>query len=220
MWKLWSIVCASIRFLLRLKCFSVGITGLSFVRGKSWEGCDRAFYCAACKLAEGIAPIMVCHVIDIEYPSLWSIYSALYLSVKKKSLQRRRKSEKYGFLSGNSAMLGKKFPTHPMGNKHESTPDPLLSSFIYHMPFLEPKCIPQDECFREDASSATSDVKRYTPFCSDLWGGLSKNKTYSAVSSIRKHNIRNLRYNMNVINAGKICQCCKFFKFPFLSLIY
>lgn len=86
MWKLWSIVCVSIRFLLRLKCFSVGITGLSFVCGKSWEGCDRAFYCAACKLAEGIATILVCHVIDIEDPSLWSIYSALYLSVKKKSL--------------------------------------------------------------------------------------------------------------------------------------
>lgn len=86
MWKLWSIVCVSIRFLLRLKCFSVGITGLSYVCGKSWEGCDRAFYCAACKLAEGIAPIMVCHVIDIEYPSPWIIYSALYLSVKKKNL--------------------------------------------------------------------------------------------------------------------------------------
>lgn len=90
-------------------------------------------------------------------------------------------------------MLGKKIPTHPMGNKHESTPDPLLSSFIYHMPFSDSKCIPQDECFREDASSATSDVKRYIPFCSDLWGGLSKNRTYSAVSYIRKHNIRNFK---------------------------
>ncbi|KAF3962736.1 hypothetical protein CMV_012794 [Castanea mollissima] len=79
------------------------------------------------------------------------------------SLKRRRKSEKYGFLSGNSTMLGKKFPTHPMGNKHESTPDPLLSSFIYNMPFSVPKCIPQDECFREDASSATSDVKSIEP---------------------------------------------------------
>lgn len=97
-------------------------------------------------------------------------------------MQRRRKSEKYGFLSGNSTMHGKKFPTHPMGNKHESTPDPLLSSFIYNMSFLAPKCIPQDECFREDASSATSDVKRYIPFCSDLWGGLSKNKTITVWS--------------------------------------
>ncbi|XP_075660345.1 protein DEHYDRATION-INDUCED 19 homolog 5-like isoform X1 [Castanea sativa] len=79
------------------------------------------------------------------------------------SLKRRRKSEKYGFLSGNSTMLGKKFPTHPIGNKHESTPDPLLSSFIYNMPFSAPKCIPQDECFREDASSATSDVKSIEP---------------------------------------------------------
>lgn len=79
------------------------------------------------------------------------------------SLKRRRKSEKYGFLSGNLAMLGKKIPTHPMGNKHESTPDPLLSSFISHMPFSDPKCIPQDECFREDASSATSDVKSIVP---------------------------------------------------------
>lgn len=67
-------------------------------------------------------------------------------------------------------MLSKKLPTHPMGNKHDSTPDPLLSSFIYNMPFLDPKSIPQDECFRDDASTA-SDVKRYTPFCSDLWGG-------------------------------------------------
>lgn len=77
-------------------------------------------------------------------------------------LKRRRKSDKSGFYSANSAMLSKKLPTHPMGNKHDSTPDPLLSSFIYNMPFLDPKSIPQDECFRDDASTA-SDVKSIEP---------------------------------------------------------
>ena len=59
MWRLWNIACVLFRFLLRLKCFSVGISGLSFVCGKSWEGCDWAFYFAACKPSKGIAPILV-----------------------------------------------------------------------------------------------------------------------------------------------------------------
>jgi len=74
------------------------------------------------------------------------------------SLKRRKRSEKSGFLTGNSAMLGKKFPTNPVGNKLESAPDPLLSLFINNMNFLDPKFIQQDECFSDDASDA-SDVK-------------------------------------------------------------
>lgn len=107
------------------------------------------------------------------------------------SLQRRKKSEKSGFLTGNSAMLGKKFPTNAVGNKPESAPDPLLSLFINNnMHFLDPKCIQQDECFRDDASD-TSDVKRYTPFWSKLW-------YVGLISSIRNCNVKTiyiLRHN-------------------------
>ncbi|XP_062168871.1 protein DEHYDRATION-INDUCED 19 homolog 5-like isoform X2 [Alnus glutinosa] len=77
------------------------------------------------------------------------------------SLKRRKKSGKSG-LTGNSAMLGKRFPANAVGNKHESAPDPLLSLFINNMQFLDPKCIQQDESFRDDASD-TSAVKSMEP---------------------------------------------------------
>ncbi|KAI9108760.1 hypothetical protein K1719_020065 [Acacia pycnantha] len=46
------------------------------------------------------------------------------------SLKRRWKTEKSSIWSGNSAMLQKKLAANTRGNKHESTPDPLLSPFI------------------------------------------------------------------------------------------
>lgn len=146
---------------LIFKCFGVAISGLSFVCGKSWERCDWAFYSAACKLAKGIVhQSWIFHVIDMVH-NLFKAYIKLCICQKIKnvsSLQRRKKSGKSG-LTGNSAMLGKRFPTNAVGNKHESAPDPLLSLFINNMHFLDPKCIQQDECFRDDASD-TSDVKR------------------------------------------------------------
>lgn len=78
------------------------------------------------------------------------------------SLKRRKKSEKSGFLIGNSAMLGRKIPTNATGNRHESAPDPLLSLFINCTPFPDSKGIQQDECFRDDASD-TADVKSIMP---------------------------------------------------------
>lgn len=83
------------------------------------------------------------------------------------SLQRRKKSEKSGFLIGNSAMLGRKIPTNATGNRHESAPDPLLSLFINCTPFPDSKGIQQDECFRDDASD-TADVKRYAALWLEL----------------------------------------------------
>ncbi|KAK4264403.1 hypothetical protein QN277_025583 [Acacia crassicarpa] len=46
------------------------------------------------------------------------------------SLKRRWKTERSSIWSGNSAMLQKKLAANTRGNKHESTPDPLLSPFI------------------------------------------------------------------------------------------
>lgn len=74
------------------------------------------------------------------------------------SLQQRQKSEKSGFLNGNSAMLRKKLRTNAVVNKQEFAPDPLLSQFINGINFLGPKGMQQDECFGVDAS----DVKRYS----------------------------------------------------------
>ncbi|KAK6920633.1 Protein dehydration-induced 19, C-terminal [Dillenia turbinata] len=79
------------------------------------------------------------------------------------SLKRRQKSQKSGFWSSSSSIFGKGLweissLTNVGGNAHESAPDPLLSPFLYTMPFTEQKGSQQGENSGTDVS-ATSETK-------------------------------------------------------------
>ncbi|KAJ7956162.1 Protein DEHYDRATION-INDUCED 19 like [Quillaja saponaria] len=86
------------------------------------------------------------------------------------SLKRRRRSEKSSFWTGSSAIHGKKLPTNPRGNKHESTTDPLLSPFICNVPLSNPNSIQLDET-SSDSASNISDAKSIETCVDVLDGG-------------------------------------------------
>lgn len=67
------------------------------------------------------------------------------------SLKHRRKSQKSGFWTSGSAMLGKELRRRGREDTYESAPDPLLSPFICSLYFVEPKGVQQDECSVTDA---------------------------------------------------------------------
>ncbi|KAA8542213.1 hypothetical protein F0562_023625 [Nyssa sinensis] len=82
------------------------------------------------------------------------------------SVKQRRKSQKSGFWTNNSAMLGKDLrelsSLHSMNGRgnasvHESAPDPLLSPFLSNIHLSDPRGNQQDES-SSDAASTTSDV--------------------------------------------------------------
>ncbi|KAF7136614.1 hypothetical protein RHSIM_Rhsim08G0178100 [Rhododendron simsii] len=84
------------------------------------------------------------------------------------SVKRRKKTQKPGFWSNSSTMLGKDFrelssflgssSISGRENVHDSAPDPLLSTFICNVPFSDPKCNQEDGCASTAAASTTSDV--------------------------------------------------------------
>ncbi|PON96746.1 Dehydration-induced protein [Trema orientale] len=74
------------------------------------------------------------------------------------SLKHRRKTQKSGFWTSSTAMLGKEQPKRGRGDSYESAPDPLLSPFICSLSFSEPKGVQQDESSSTDAP-VTTDAK-------------------------------------------------------------
>ncbi|KAL7222769.1 hypothetical protein ACSBR1_024464 [Camellia fascicularis] len=89
------------------------------------------------------------------------------------SVKRRRKSQKSGFWSNSSSMLGKDLrelssflgssSMSGRGNVHDSAPDPLLSPFLCNVTLSDPKGNPDDDC-SSSAGSTTSVVTRYLHF--------------------------------------------------------
>ena len=140
-------------------CFKIAISGLSSMCGKSRERCNWTFYGATCKFLEGINADFCFCIMD-------SIYNLngenLYVKGNFCTLQHRRKTQKSGFWSGSTAMLGKELPRRGREDLYDSAPDPLLSPFICSISFAEPKGTKQDECSSTDAPK-TTEAKRYSP---------------------------------------------------------
>lgn len=92
------------------------------------------------------------------------------------SVKRRRKSQKSGFWSNSSSMLGKDLrelssflgssSMSGRGNVHDSAPDPLLSPFLCNVTLSDPKGSPDDDC-SSSAGSTTSVVTSTTSAMSD-----------------------------------------------------
>ncbi|GMN46023.1 hypothetical protein TIFTF001_015188 [Ficus carica] len=78
------------------------------------------------------------------------------------SLKHRRKSQKSGFWTSGSAMLGKELLKRGREDAYESAPDPLLSPFICSLSIVEPKGVQQDECSITDVP-VTCDAKSSEP---------------------------------------------------------
>ncbi|KAL6997084.1 hypothetical protein U1Q18_007206, partial [Sarracenia purpurea var. burkii] len=83
------------------------------------------------------------------------------------SVKRRKRTQKSGFWSNSSAMLGKDLrelssflganSMSGRGGVHDSAPDPLLSPFIWNIPLPDNKSNQEDEC-SSNAASTTSNV--------------------------------------------------------------
>lgn len=92
------------------------------------------------------------------------------------SVKRRRKSQKSGFWSNSSSMLGKDLrelssflgssSMSGRGNVHDSAPDPLLSPFLCNVTLSDPKGNPDDDC-SSSAGSTISVVTSTTSAMSD-----------------------------------------------------
>lgn len=85
------------------------------------------------------------------------------------ALQRRRRSQKLGHLTGSSAMLGRELisflgsSTNAGGSLRGTIPDPVLSPFFCSASFTGPNGFqPEDYC--SDKVSGFFEVKRYIPF--------------------------------------------------------
>lgn len=88
---------------------------------------------------------------------------SFYLKWNFYTLQHRRKSQKSGFWTSGSAMLGKELLKRGREDAYESAPDPLLSPFICSLSIVEPKGVQQDECSVTDVP-VSCDAKRYISF--------------------------------------------------------
>ncbi|KAF3437534.1 hypothetical protein FNV43_RR20288 [Rhamnella rubrinervis] len=74
------------------------------------------------------------------------------------SLKQRRKSQKSGFWSGSSAVLGKELSRNGRANTYDTAADPLLSQFISSIAYADPLTLQQEELSSNNVTVA-SDVK-------------------------------------------------------------
>lgn len=129
---------------------------------KSRERPNWTFYCAAFSFSEGV----INKTLIFEFVKKFQLCLTMICY-----LQRRKKTQKPGFWSYSSTMLGKDFrelssflgssSMSGRENVHDSAPDPLLSTFICNVPFSDPKCNQEDGRSSTIAASTTSDVPRY-----------------------------------------------------------
>ncbi|KAF3438693.1 hypothetical protein FNV43_RR21457 [Rhamnella rubrinervis] len=82
-------------------------------------------------------------------------------------LFQRRKSQKFGFWSGSSAVLGNELSRNGRANTYDTAVDPLLSQFISNIAYADPLTFQQEELSSNNVAVA-SDVKRLSTFLFDI----------------------------------------------------